>query len=227
MRSTGDQSVSLLDTLDNLERHVSSVEKGPCPGMHIKHHVVSGRVLVFLVPGLLGFEYVLDCAQWRVERSNPAVSRPLTGRESSLQEFRVIRPPNRPVASLSNDGRVNSGTVREHRRRQAETRLGLGAAWQDYGLVFCRADGRPIDPGTISQRWHRILDKAGLSQIRVHDLRHTAASLHLARGENPKVVQELLGHSTIAVTMDIYSHVTPTMHAAAASKMQALFADVR
>ncbi|HEX5368150.1 MAG TPA: tyrosine-type recombinase/integrase [Dehalococcoidia bacterium] len=63
-----------------------------------------------------------------------------------------------------------------------------------------------------------------MPQIRVHDLRHTGATLHLAQ-ENP-VVQELLGHSTIAATMEIYSHVTPTMHATAASKKQALFASV-
>ena len=56
--------------------------------------------------------------------------------------------------------------------------------------------------------------------------RHTAATLHLARGEKPKVVQVLLGHSTIALTIDTYSHVTPSIHAAAAKKMQALFADV-
>jgi integrase len=70
------------------------------------------------------------------------------------------------------------------------------------------------------------LKDAELPQIRVHDLRHTAATLLLSKGENPKIVQELLGHSTIAVTMDIYSHVTPAMHASAAARMQSLFAAV-
>jgi integrase len=113
--------------------------------------------------------------------------------------------------------------LREHRRRQGEAKLKLGPAWHDHGLVFCQADGQMLEPGIISHRLHRILDKAELPQIRVHDLRHTAATLHLARGENPKVVQELLGHSTIALTMDTYSHVTPAIHASAAAKMQALF----
>ena len=110
-----------------------------------------------------------------------------------------------------------------HRRLQAEAKLLLGPAWQHNGLVFCREDGRPIDPTTVSVKLHAVLERTGLPKVRVHDLRHTAASLHLARGENPKVVQELLGHSNISLTLDTYSHVIPAMHVAAAEKMQALF----
>jgi integrase len=113
-------------------------------------------------------------------------------------------------------------TLQEHRRKQLELRLKLGSAWDDRDLVFCRA-GKPLDPGAMSYWLKKALKAAGLPEIRVHDLRHTAATLHLARGENPKVVQELLGHSTIALTMDTYSHVSPAIHAGAASKMQALF----
>jgi integrase len=116
--------------------------------------------------------------------------------------------------------------LREHRRKQAEAKLLLGPGWQNRGVVFCREDGSLIDPGTISHRLHAITKKDGLPRIRVHDLRHTAATLLLAKGENPKIVQELLGHSTIAVTLDIYSHVTPAMHAGAAAKMESLFATV-
>ena len=99
----------------------------------------------------------------------------------------------------------------------------LGAAWQDNGLVFCRGDGRPLEATNLTPVLRRLLMKAGLPQIRIHDLRHTAATLHLSRGENPKVVQELLGHSNISLTMDTYSHVTPAIHAAAAGRMQSLF----
>jgi integrase len=74
---------------------------------------------------------------------------------------------------------------------------------------------------------HRALKNAELKRVRIHDLRHTAATLQLARGKNPKVVQEMLGHSTIAVTMDIYSHVTLALDQAAASRMQVLFAGVK
>jgi len=115
--------------------------------------------------------------------------------------------------------------LREHRRQQLECKVRLGPAWTENDLVFCREMGEPLDPAGMSARLHRVLKAAGLPAIRVHDLRHTAATLHLSRGENPKVVQELLGHSTIALTMDTYSHVTPSIHAAAAAKMQALFAN--
>jgi len=112
----------------------------------------------------------------------------------------------------------------EHRRVQIENRLEV-PEWLDENFVFCRYNGLPLEPANVTKSFHRTLEKAGLKRIRVHDLRHTAASLQLARGENPKVVQEMLGHSTIAVTMDIYSHVTPALHQAAAAKMQALFAE--
>jgi integrase len=73
-------------------------------------------------------------------------------------------------------------------------------------------------------KWfHRALDQAALPRIRIHDLRHTAATHLLNRGVHPKVVQELLGHSTISLTLDTYSHVAPALHAEVATHMQALF----
>jgi len=115
-------------------------------------------------------------------------------------------------------------TLKAHRRLQIQAMLRFPGEWQSDDLVFTRSDGRPVEPANASRLFHIALKAAGIKRVRLHDLRHTAASLHLARGENPKVVQEMLGHSTIAVTMDIYSHVTPAIHAAAASKMQVLFA---
>jgi integrase len=119
------------------------------------------------------------------------------------------------------------GTARAlqgHRKRQLEERLQAGAGWQDNDLVFCRWDGEVIEPSGVAQRFDGLLRKAGLPDIRVHDLRHTAASLHLLKGTHPKVVQEMLGHSTITLTLDTYSHVAPGMHAAAAKQMDSLFA---
>jgi len=94
-------------------------------------------------------------------------------------------------------------------------------------LVFCRWDGGVIEPSGVAQRFHGLLRKAGLPDIRVHDLRHTAASLHLLKGTHPKLVQEMLGHSTITLTLDTYSHVAPGMHAEAAKKMDSLFSAAR
>ena len=71
----------------------------------------------------------------------------------------------------------------------------------------------------------RELAKAGLPRVRIHDLRHTAATLLLTRGVHPKVVQDMLGHSTVTLTLDTYSHVTPTLHKEAAEHMDALLGD--
>jgi integrase len=118
------------------------------------------------------------------------------------------------------------GTLRalaEHRRRQVEDQLEAGPEWNNTGLLFTTAIGRPVD-GTWTTKWfHRALDQAALPRIRIHDLRHTAASHLLGRGVHPKVVQELLGHSTISLTLDTYSHVAPALHAEVASHMETLF----
>jgi integrase len=111
----------------------------------------------------------------------------------------------------------------EHRRRQVEDQLATGPEWKNTGLVFTTPMGRPVD-GTWAIKWfHRVLDQAGLPRIRIHDLRHTAATHLLRRGVHPKVVQELLGHSTISLTLDTYSHVAPSLQAEVANHMQALF----
>lgn len=94
--------------------------------------------------------------------------------------------------------------LREHRRRQLEERLRAGSEWADIGLVFTNLFGRPLEPGNVVRRsFVPLLAQAGCPRVRFHDLRHTAATLLLAQGEHPKVVQERLGHSTIAVTMDV------------------------
>ncbi len=80
-----------------------------------------------------------------------------------------------------------------------------------------------LDPAPVNEAFHRALDCAGLPRVRVHDLRHTAATVLLERGVHPRIVQELLGHSTITLTLDTYSHVVPAMHAEVATQMDALF----
>jgi len=94
--------------------------------------------------------------------------------------------------------------------------LALGPAYNDQGFVFTRADGRPHDPNDFSREFDRRIKRLGLPRIRLHDLRHTWAALALQAGIHPKVVSERLGHSTIAITLDIYSHVTPTLQREAA-----------
>ena len=91
-----------------------------------------------------------------------------------------------------------------------------GAAWQDTGLLFTREDGSAIHPDLVTDTFHRIAEAAGLPPIRLHDLRHTAASLALKAGVPLKVVSEQLGHSAIAITADTYTSVMPEVAAAAA-----------
>jgi integrase len=110
--------------------------------------------------------------------------------------------------------------LRRHRVAQAERRLEMGAYWQDQDLVFTNEIGGPVDAGNLRNRsFSPLLQRAALPKIRFHDLRHTAATLMLSRGIHPKVVSEMLGHSQIAITLDLYSHVTPTMQRDAAQLM--------
>jgi integrase len=113
--------------------------------------------------------------------------------------------------------------TRHKRGVQAQERLAAGPDWHENDLVFTTDVGRPMDGGHINNRFHRALAAARLPDLRVHDLRHTAATLLLSRGVHPKIVQELLGHSTITLTLDTYSHVAPSLQAGVADHMERLF----
>jgi integrase len=107
-----------------------------------------------------------------------------------------------------------------HKRKQAESRLKLGSEWQAFDLIFCSDEGTPLSIPNITYRYFRpILTKAELPRIRLYDLRHSCATLLLIAEENPKVVSERLGHSTIVLTLDTYSHVLPTMQAKASERL--------
>jgi integrase len=102
--------------------------------------------------------------------------------------------------------------LKAHRKHQLEERMKLAGLHEDYGLVFSTRVGTPMNPENLVQRSFKpLLKKAGLPEIRFHDLRHTCATLLLGRGVHPKLVQELLGHATIAMTLDYYSHYLPSM----------------
>lgn len=111
--------------------------------------------------------------------------------------------------------------LRRHRVAQMEERLKAGTLWEDNDLVFPNSVGRPVEAGNMLHRsFGPLLDRAGLPRIRFHDLRHSAATLLMSRGIHPKVVSEMLGHSQITITMDLYSHVLPTMQREAATVME-------
>jgi len=129
----------------------------------------------------------------------------------------VFRPPKtakgRRIVSLSPSAAL---VLREHWETQETIRLMQGLHLEDNDLVFSKEDGSPLVPNAITSAWLRLAKRAGLEGIRLHDARHTHASLMLKQGVHPKIVQERLGHSTIAITLDTYSHVTPGLQEAAA-----------
>jgi integrase len=99
-----------------------------------------------------------------------------------------------------------------HRKRQLEERIRLAGLYEDQDLIFATQKGTPLNPENLVKRSFKPLLKwTGLPEIRFHDLRHTCATLLLGRGVHPKLVQELLGHATIAMTLDTYSHFLPSM----------------
>jgi integrase len=113
--------------------------------------------------------------------------------------------------------------LKEHRRKQLEERMKLGASYQIFDLVFASEIGTPLLHGNLLRRHFKpIRDKAKLPKIRLYDLRHTTATLLLSAGENPKVVSERLGHASIVLTLDTYSHVLPTMQKTATAKIEKL-----
>ena len=102
--------------------------------------------------------------------------------------------------------------LKAHRERQLEQRAKHAGMYADHGLIFSSEIGTPLNPENLVKRSFKpLLKRSGLPEIRFHDLRHTCATLLMGRGVHPKLVQELLGHATIAMTLDTYSHYLPSM----------------
>ncbi|MBO8183643.1 MAG: tyrosine-type recombinase/integrase [Archaeoglobus sp.] len=114
--------------------------------------------------------------------------------------------------------------LKRHQKRQTENKLFFGPEYKDYNLVCCKPNGEPINPSTYSHIFARILKKHGLEHIRFHDLRHFNATIMLKYNVPVKVASKRLGHSTTAITQDIYQHVLTDMDKEAAEKLNnALF----
>ncbi|MFA9556077.1 site-specific integrase [Evansella sp. AB-rgal1] len=108
--------------------------------------------------------------------------------------------------------------LKKHKEQQEEEKM-KADEYFDKNLVFCQENGLPVSWGNFHKFWVRILEKTKVRAIRFHDLRHTCASLLLSAEVHPKKVQELLGHASIKVTLDTYSHLIPNMQEEVASKM--------
>ena len=123
--------------------------------------------------------------------------------------------------------RVCVRALRERQRQQAAERLAAGRDWKDTGLVFTTRNGGPIDPMALHRDFRRVLHNAGLAPIRFHALRHSAAAFMLAQGVPLKTIQEVLGHSSIAVTSGFYAHVGEELKRQAAEAMDEILGEHR
>ncbi len=109
--------------------------------------------------------------------------------------------------------------LRAHRAAQLEERLAAGSEWQEHGLLFAQVNGRPIDPGSDWKSWKTLLALADVRDARLHDARHTAATLLLQQGVPARVAMQILGHSQISLTLGTYSHVVPELAQEAAERI--------
>jgi integrase len=165
---------------------------------------------------LLGLRWAdvdLDCGSLRVV----ATLRHLSGEAATFAPPKTARSRRRVELSASVVAALSA-----HKVATIEERWRSGQLWQDHDLVFPNLLGRPRGPSNVSRELHPLLERAGLPRIRFHDLRHTAATLMLGRGVHPKLVSDMLGHASVGITLDTYSHSLPSMHREAAQVMEAL-----
>ena len=151
-----------------------------------------------------------------LERKLLQVRRQLTRTRDGLS----FTAPKRGKARVVRLTDIAIAALKAHREAQNEERARAGSLWEETSLVFTSSIGTPVDVGNLTYRSFRpLLKSADLPRIRFHDLRHTCATLLLSKGTHPKIVQEMLGHANISMTMDTYSHVLPDMQEKAVSAM--------
>jgi integrase len=114
--------------------------------------------------------------------------------------------------------------LKEHRRAQYERRLAVGPGWQQHDLVFSTGIGTPINPGNLDRDFYRLVGRASVPRIRIHDLRHTNVTLTLRETSDIKAVSQRVGHANVSITLGTYAHVLPDQHQEVAKKVgRALF----
>jgi integrase len=156
----------------------------------------------------------LERGQLSVTASTEQTNRGIREKETKSGKARTVALPSLIVDEL-----------RRHRVAQAEGFLAAGVRLTDDHHVVAREDGQPLQPRSLTHAFVKFLRRHGLPLIRLHDLRHSHATHMLAAGVHPKIAQERLGHSSVSVTIDLYSHVLPGMQAEAVSKVDAALRD--
>ncbi len=152
---------------------------------------------------------------------------PVVRVRGSLQRVKgqltILEPKTRESVRDVAVGRLGAEALRRHRARQVEERLRAGSSWEDGDLVFPNVWGRFTPPDYfVRQEFRRIVDRAALPRMRFHDLRHTFATLQLNGKQPLKIVSEMMGHTRVAITQDLYTHVSAQMQRGAAAALDAL-----
>jgi integrase len=188
----------------------------------IRGHGFEAAFVVAVVAGLrLGELLVLHWCDVELD------DRPVLHIRGSLQrangKMQILEPKTPESVRDVALAKLGADALRAHRVRQNAERLRLGSAWEDHELVFPNGCGRLMAPDYFVQKhFVHLLEAAGLSRIRFHDLRHTFATLQLADQQPVKIVSEMMGHTRTAVTQDIYTHVSAQMQRDAADALDGL-----
>jgi integrase len=198
---TAEQSATLLDGL--------------------RHSRLFWPVLIALATGMRRGEIL--ALRWRNVGDNSATIRVVESLEQTKAGLR-FKPPKSGKARAVTLPAFAAEELRRWKREQTEELLKLGVRLDGDALVCARADGEPMQPRSLTHEFTYMIGRiGGVPRVRFHDLRHSHATQLLLAGVRPKVAQERLGHSTIATTLDLYSHVSETMQEDAAAKLDAAF----
>lgn len=186
---------------------------------HFVHHFVDRDVADHL-PQLDRLVVARDVAAGTADGDNLRLLSIVESAEQTSDGVRYKEPKSGRARTVA----LSAATVAElkaHRTRQAEEQLRLGIRPDADSFVVAQVDGSPLQPRSLTHEWIRVIGNTTLPRIRFHDLRHTHATQMLSAGVHPKVASERLGHSTIGITLDLYSHVMPGMQADAAEAVDA------
>jgi integrase len=177
-----------------------------------------------LLAGMLGLRRgEIAALRWRhvdLDKSQVAI---VESFEQTRLGVRIKAPKSGRGRKVALPARVVA-ELRAWRMKQAQELLRLGIRLNDNCFVCAGEDGQPIQPQSLTHAWHRFLVKTNLPRLRFHDLRHSHATHMLASGVHPKIASERLGHATVSLTLDTYSHVIPGMQEDAVARIDAAFA---
>jgi integrase len=152
---------------------------------------------------------------------------PVEFREEGEPIYRLVAPKTDRSRRTIQLPEFVIAALHHQRRAQVEVRLAAGGRWLENDLVFAGPIGGPLPPGSVTRRFEALVDRAGLGRLRFHDLRHAAATVMLAQGVELRVISEMLGHSSLGMTADVYAGVVPALGRAAAARMDEALGSTR